>query len=98
MGIDWEEILGAEGEDMAYAYDDSIPDDDWDDEPETFEQDDERELDDEWEIDNEWEIEGSPESEETTENQSEEAPQPSISEIEFPDDLGFGYDDESPIE
>lgn len=92
MGIDWEEILGAEGEDMAYAYDDSIPDDDWDDEPETFEQD------DEWELDDEWEIEGSPESEETTEAQSEETPQSSISEIEFPDDLGFGYDDESPIE
>ena len=51
-----------------------------------------------WEIDDEWEIEDSPESEEATENQSEEAPQPSISEIEFPDDLGFGYDDESPIE
>lgn len=92
MGIDWEEILGAEGEDMAYAYDDSIPDDDWDDEPETFEQD------DEWELDDEWEIEDSPESEETTANQSEEAPHPSISEIEFPDDLVFGYDDESPIE
>ena len=33
MGIDWEEILDAEGEDLARAYDDSIPDDDWDDEP-----------------------------------------------------------------
>ena len=36
MGIDWEEILGAEGEDLARAYDDSIPDDDWDDEQEPF--------------------------------------------------------------
>ena len=36
MGIDWEEILGAEGEDLARAYDDSIPDDGWDDEQEPF--------------------------------------------------------------
>ena len=31
MGIDWEELLGAEGEDMAYAYDDMVQDLDDDD-------------------------------------------------------------------
>ena len=28
MGIDWEEQLGAEGADMARAYEDSLPDED----------------------------------------------------------------------
>ncbi len=35
MGIDWEEILGVEGEDLADAYEDSIPDDD-DDNPRSY--------------------------------------------------------------
>ena len=47
MGIDWEEILGAEGEDMAYAYDDSIPDDDWDDDDDD-DWDDDDDDDDDW--------------------------------------------------
>ncbi len=29
MGIDWEEILGAEGEDLCDAYDDLVPGSDW---------------------------------------------------------------------
>lgn len=32
MGFDWEEILDAEGDELADAYNDNIPDDDYDDE------------------------------------------------------------------